>query len=424
MTYRRALAAIVVLALVARVIVVLATPGFKAVSDAGDFDRIAVSLVDHGSFPRSYLAPNGGPTAFRAPLFPIALAAAYELTGTGSATTRWDAGRIMEAVLGAITVLLIGLLAERLLARRVALIAAAIAAVYPPLWLVGSSLLSESLFIPLLLGSVLAALKHQQSERRYAWAALSGALAGLTALTRANGIVMLVPLVLLVWGERPWRSWRAARAPLALLAATLLTLTPWTIRNAVQFHQFVPISTETGYALAGTYNPVVQSDPKYPALWRFPATQLFGYYRGHPRANEAQVSDQLTSQALHYVGTHPGSVLRAVFWSVLRAFNFTGTGVENYLAPYHGWAKGLTDASVYAFWLVLALSIAATLAGAAKVIPKPLWAWPVVILISAVIIEGDTRYRSPTDPFFILLAALAVSLAWERSRARLRSAAA
>jgi len=271
---------------------------------------------------------------------------------------------------------------------------------------------------------VLAALKHRQSERRYAWAALSGVLAGLAALTRGNGIVMLVPLVLLVWGERPWRSWRAARAPVALLAATLLTLIPWTIRNAEQFHQFVPISTETGYALAGTYNPVVQHDPKYPALWRFPATELLTDFRLHPHANEAQVSDRLTSQALRYVGNHPGSVLRTAFWSVMRAFNFTGTGVENYLAPYHGWAKGLTDASVYAFWLVLALAVAAALAGAAKVIPKPLWAWPIVILVSAVIFEGDTRYRSPTDPFFIVLAALAVSLAWERSRARLRSAAA
>ena len=144
---------------------VLATPGFKAVADSGDFDRIAVSLVNHGSFPRSYVTATGGPTAFRPPLFPIALAGVYELSGTSSASSRWEAGRIFEAVLGAIAVLLIALIADRVFNRRVALVAGAIAAVYPPLWLVGSSLLSESLFIPLLLGAVLAALIYREDRR-------------------------------------------------------------------------------------------------------------------------------------------------------------------------------------------------------------------------------------------------------------------
>jgi 4-amino-4-deoxy-L-arabinose transferase-like glycosyltransferase len=419
-SWRRALAAIVVVALVARVVIVLATPGFKAVADAGDFDRIAVSLVQHGSFPPSLLTASGGPTAFRPPLFPLALAGVYELTGTGSQATRLEGGRMLEAGLGAVAVLLIALIAARLWSRRVGLLAGGIAAVYPPLWVAGMSLLSESLFIPLVLAAILAALRAREEPHRLRWAVASGALAGLAALTRGNGIVLLIPLALLVWGT-PVRSLSSLRTPAALVAATVITLLPWTIRNAEQFHQFVPLTTETGYALAGTYNPVSQSDSQYPALWRVPVSQLVTYYRHDPSADEAQVSDHLTSQALDYIGNHPGSILRTTFWSVARALNLTGTGVEEYLAPFQGYTKGLVVASVYAFWLVLALAAAATLAGAASPMPKALWAWPIVIVLSCAIFEGDSRYRSPSDPFFIMLAAAAVSLAWQRWRAPLRS---
>jgi 4-amino-4-deoxy-L-arabinose transferase-like glycosyltransferase len=424
LSWRRGVAAIVVVALIARVVVVLATPGFKAVADSGDFDRIAVSLVNDGRFPTSGTAPQG-PTAFRPPLFPLALAAVYEVVGTGSATDRWEAGRLVEAALGALVVLLTCLIALRLWGRRVALIAAGIAAVYPPLVLVGSSLLSESLFIPFVLGSVLAALVYRDSGHRWRWAVLSGVLAGLGALTRGNGIVLLVPLVMLVWGPRPWLAWRSMRVPAALLAATLLTLAPWTIRNIEQFHAFVPLTTETGYALEGVYNPVAQSDSAYPALWLPPATQMAAFFRQRPTANEAQVSSHLTSEALTYVKQHPGSVLRTLFWSVARLFNLTGTGLERYLAPYQAYGRGLAEASVYTFWLALALAIAAVVLGAASAMPRALWAWPLMIVLSCLVFAGDTRYRSPADPFVILLIAAGISAAISRwRRAPIASAAA
>jgi hypothetical protein len=201
-------------------------------------------------------------------------------------------------------------------------------------------------------------------------------------------------------------------------------LLPWTIRNAEQFHQFVPVTTETGYALAGVYNPLAQSNPKYPALWGIPVPQMVTYFRERPAANEAQVSDHLTSNALDYIGQHPGSILRTAFWSVARALNFTGTGIEEFLAPYQGWTNGMAAASVYAFWILLAVAAAAAVAGAWRMLPWQLWTWPLVIVLSCVIFAGDTRYRSPSDPFFILLAAAGVSLAVDRWRSRLRSAAA
>ena len=406
MRFSHGLAAIVVVALVVRLAVVFATPHFVAVTDASEFDYDAVSLVHHGAFPPSGLAARGGPTAFRPPLFPLALAGVYELVGTASQKTRWEAGRVLEALLGAAAVALICLIVMRLWGRRVALVAGAIAAVYAPLVLAGSSLLSESLFIPLELGAVLAALVHRESPHRWPWAVATGVLAGLAALTRGNGILLVVPLFFLVWSQRPRRAWRSLRAPAAMLAACVVTVAPWTIRNLVRLHHFVPVTTEAGYALAGTYNATAQHDHAYPALWIPPVAQLHQVFTAHPAANEAEVSSRLTTTALDYVGAHPGSLATTSFWNAMRLLNLTGTRVERAFAEGEGYPTWLAVASVYAFWVLLALVVVGAVGKAARRAPPALWGCPLVIFLSAMLLLGLTRYRSPIDPFLVPLAAL------------------
>jgi 4-amino-4-deoxy-L-arabinose transferase-like glycosyltransferase len=415
----------VVLALVLRVVVVLATPHFKPRTDAADYDRMAVSLVQHGRFPDSIEVPAGGPTAFRPPLFPLALAGVYEVVGTGSPGTRWEAGRLFEAALGAATVLLICLIAGRLWGRKSQLASGVIAASYPPLALVGSSLMSESLFIPLLLGAVLAGLVARDSARRWRWEVLAGLLLGLAALTRGNGIFLVVPLAFLVWTVRPRLSWRALRSPLIVIAAVLVTLVPWTIRNAESFHQLVPISTETGYLLAGTYNSYSNGDTEFPAVWIPPVPQGEQLLATHPRINEAQASDDLTTDALRYVRHHPGYVLKVAYWNSLRLLNLTGTKVELWQEGYVGFPSWLTSLSVYWFWGIGLLALlGAAAAPAARRVPWAFWAIPIVVFVSTMFISGSTRYRSPADPFVLMLATLGALAAtgWLRARIPRRAA--
>jgi 4-amino-4-deoxy-L-arabinose transferase-like glycosyltransferase len=404
--------AVVLVAFVVRLAVVVATPHFVAVTDASEFDYDAVSLVHHGALPSSGLTARGGPTAFRPPLFPLALAGVYKVVGTGSAKSRWEAGRIMEAVLGAVAVGLICLIALRLWGLRVGIAAGALAAIYPPLVLAGSSLLSESLFIPLELGAVLSALAHRDSPHRWRWAIASGVLAGLAALTRGNGVALALPLVFLVWSERPRRTWHSLRAPAAMLAACVLTIAPWAIRNQIVLHQFVPVTTETGFALAGTYNWAAQHDHAYPDLWLPPVTQLHTIFAAHPTANEAQVSSHLTTMALHYVRAHPGSVPATVYWNTVRLLNLTGSGVERAFAGGEGYPVWLAVASVYAFWVLLALALVGAIRGAARRAPLALWACPLVIVLTTVPLLGLTRYRAPIDPFLLPLAAAALLALW------------
>ena len=418
--FAQGLLAVAVVALALRVVLVLATPHFATIDDSHSYDRMAVSVADHGTLPSSQIPPSGGPTAYPPPLFPVVLAAAYRIVGTGSEHTRWEAGRIEEALLGVIAVVLIALIARRLLGPAAGLVAGAIAAVYPPFLLVGSSLMSESLFIPLVLAAVLTALVHRDSEHRRRWAIASGVLVALAALTRSNGIVLLLPVAFLVWTERPRWSWRAARAPLVVLAATIVTIAPWAIRNTVEFHEFVPISSETGYALAGTYNAVAQYDVQYPALWTPPAIEIYRFLKANPRANEAQISDDLVTFARRYIGAHPSYPFVVAYWSAVRLFNLAGPGYERFSAEFEGYPPTLAYWSVFAFWLLAALALIGIALGGWRRAPLALWACPVLILLSTLPFAGLTRYRAPADPFLVILAALALLAAgrrWQRGAA-------
>jgi 4-amino-4-deoxy-L-arabinose transferase-like glycosyltransferase len=127
---RLLVAAILALALILRLgLAVLHDPP-PATGDAADYARHAAAIADHGSYPQSGIAPSGGPTAFRPPVYPLQLAAVYEVLG------RDDGPRVVGALIGTLAVALLGLCALWLFGRREALVAMALAAVFPPLIMV------------------------------------------------------------------------------------------------------------------------------------------------------------------------------------------------------------------------------------------------------------------------------------------------
>jgi 4-amino-4-deoxy-L-arabinose transferase-like glycosyltransferase len=413
-----ALVAVLLLAAVARAVVILATPHYVPVNDAADYDHYAVSLATSHTYPVSGV---GGPTAFRPPGFPVLLALVYKLVGVGSASARWEAGRIEEAVLGVIAVALIFFIGRRLWGRGVGLLAAAIAAIYPPLLLAGSSLMSEPLYIVLTLAAVLAALAHRQSPRRLRFAVLAGVLAGLVTLTRDNGIFFALPLMFLVWSARPRRAWQSLRAPLALLVAMVIVLVPWATRNTIVFHQFVPLGTETGYALSGTYNDLARNNPKYSALWQ-PVLGPTLKLHANRRLNEADISNRLVTQSIDFVRAHPSYPFEVAFWSLVRLLNLQGPGLEHAVAGVWGYPGWLSVVSVYAFWLVALLAIVATIKRAGRGAPWAFWACPLALIAPNLLFLGLTRYRVPADPYVLLLAALGVfALGTARATTAIRS---
>jgi 4-amino-4-deoxy-L-arabinose transferase-like glycosyltransferase len=264
---------------------------------------------------------------------------------------------------------------------------------------------------------VLSALIARDAPHRRRWEVLTGILIGLLALTRGNGIALLVPICFLVWSRRPRLSWRSAFSPLIVIAATALTVTPWVVRNAHEFHQ-PALTTETGFAVAGTYSTTAAHNKQFTALWLPPATQIEQLVKAHPGINEAELSNRLTSRGVSYASGHPAYVAKVLWWSALRLLNLTGTHYERWLVTFEAYPRKLALLSVYSFWILGLIALVGAFTGSARRAPLALWACPLVVWLITLPIQGSTRYRSPADPFIVMLAALALLAAAEAIRAR------
>jgi 4-amino-4-deoxy-L-arabinose transferase-like glycosyltransferase len=419
-------AALVLLAvaLAVRLGYVDATPGYGLRHDARDYDVHARSIAQGEGFSKTLA--YGRPTAFRPPGYPYFLAGVYRLAGVERAGTprRIHAARVAQAVVGTVAVGLVGLLAAQLWGAAIALAAMGLAAVYLPLVLVGGSVMSEPLFVMLMLAALVAAVQHRRSAHRLRFAVLAGVLAGLAVLTRANAVILLLPLAAAVWDGRPRLARRSLAAPAALGVAAVLTIAPWTIRNAIELNSFVPVSTQLGSAMAGTYNDAARHDRENPASWRSlrwvpDYAGLFARVRELP---EATLERELRRAALGYAREHPAYVAEVVWWSTLRTLELAGHDRSRATAATisidHRWA----DRGIVCFWVFALLALAGALTRRARAAPAFVWAVPALLFLSVAFLVVETpRYRAAIDPFVILLAALAVAAAVGRVRGVLSS---
>jgi 4-amino-4-deoxy-L-arabinose transferase-like glycosyltransferase len=409
-------AALILAALAIRVAVVLTDGNFRPEFDSLDYDRHARSIAAGHGFPDTFIAPGGGPTAGRSPVFPYFLGAVYKLPGPDLVS-----GRLAEAMLGALTVGLIGIICWQLWGRRVALTSMGVAAVFPPLIVVGASLMSESIYIPLELATISAVLAHRRSPHRYRWALAAGLLLGLTVLARAPLVILGLPLALGVWSARPRMSARALAQPAILVAVALLTVAPWTYRNYLAFHQFVPLTTQGGYGLAGTYNRVSMDDRTFPWAWR-PGNLDPDYARTfvvHPDYREPDVDRDWGRKALRFISRHPAAPVEAAFWNSVRFLEIAQRSYRN--VERNGLDVWLLAAGMYGFAATLVFALIGALTSAARRAQLWFWLCPVIVWVATVLFAGFIRYRSTVDPFFAILAAL--GLLWVLDRVAERRSA-
>ena len=406
--------ALLILALGARIGYVAATPDYRIVHDAYDYDRHARSIAAGQGYAPLGTGP-GGETAFRPPGYPYFLAGVYEITGVARADAdeRARIGRIANAVVGTAVVALIGLLAAQVFDRRIALAAMALAAVYIPFVLVGAALMSETLFAALMLAALVAAIHARRSSHSLRWCVVAGLLAGLMILTRANALVLLAPLALAVWTGRPWRAWRNIAAPALLVAVALATVAPWTLRNADVLDSFVPVSTQLGAALAGTYNDDARADRGHPASWRSPQRiDQYQHLLGPPRRQqlpEPQLDKELRAAAMRYAADHPAYVGKVAYWNTVRMLDLAGLDWSRHTAATISVAPDWADAGVVCFLLFALVAAAGAFRLRRRGVPLYVAAIPLLLYLSVVFMVFETpRYRTGIDPFIVLLAAVAL----------------
>jgi hypothetical protein len=155
--------------------------------------------------------------------------------------------KMMNGVFGAITVVMLYLLASRLVDRRSGVAAAGLLAVFPSQIFYTGTILSEPLFTMLLVASVLALAWRPWSRDGMPYSQLAIAGVILSAATMTRGITLIFPLLMLgIWLFYLHSKKRALLQTAVLFAGVAVLVLPWTVRNIVQFDTLVGPSTNVG----------------------------------------------------------------------------------------------------------------------------------------------------------------------------------
>jgi 4-amino-4-deoxy-L-arabinose transferase-like glycosyltransferase len=245
-SFDRVLLALTVAGFAARAALLLVEPRCDFAGDEASW--VALGTQEIGR-PRRGLSPFRVPLIFYPPLYPWLVAILYRLLGSLSAVL-W-----LQAALGALLVPAVGRAGRLALGARVGLGAAAVVAFYPDFVWFSVHFWSEMPFVLFLWWGIERVL-HADSIGSKRTAAMAGVFWGLATLTRELALY-LAPFAA-AWLVRDWLfrdragvkadsrpapGWARAGA---FLLTLVLTLAPWTLRNAIVFNAFIPVSTMGG----------------------------------------------------------------------------------------------------------------------------------------------------------------------------------
>ncbi len=320
-------------------------------------------------------------------------------------------------LLGIAAIAVIGLAGRRLAGPIAGLVAAALAAIYPNLWVNDSLVMSESLAILIVAVALLVAFdfdRHPGIGRAIAL----GALAGLGALTRSELALYAVGFAALAW----WRAAGHARRawmPVAVLATAAVTMAPWALYNLARFDRPVLLSTNDGTTLLGAncetawYIDVGGWDIR--CLEPVPVDETV----------DASVrSEERRDVALDYITDHPGRLPVVVAARLGRIVDLYGLDSLVALDVGEEKAEWAVWAGIVSWWLLAIAAVAGwmMLGRPGPGLPERARArwWLVVplatVLVTTVLFYGAHRFRAPAEPVVVLLAGTALAALVEGGR--------
>jgi 4-amino-4-deoxy-L-arabinose transferase-like glycosyltransferase len=351
----------------------------------------------------------GHPTVHWPPGFPAALGAVYGVFGPDIRH-----GLVLDACLGAATVPLAYLAALRVAGRAAAVGVGAALALMPGQALLASVLLSETLYTFELVAFVALVATLKPRPRSFA---ILGLVAGVAALTRGEGLLFPVIVLGALWvrGERR----RALRGTAIVVAVMLATVAPWTVRNALTVHAFVPVSTNASDTLWSGHNPAANGGPVY----ALQTNVLSRVRRGNYEVNSAAL---LRHEAFEYALHHPLRELKLIPLKLRSLVRGDSELIRVWINSRGQKPLGRTTASVLgtladvAWFALLAATIAAV-----GVFRRELWAIPIVrgvlaflalaIPLYGFVYYGNFRYRLPLEPLMLLVVATAAAACMQRA---------
>ncbi|HCV25646.1 MAG TPA: hypothetical protein DGN59_19485 [Candidatus Latescibacteria bacterium] len=387
------------LAVVLRLMFIV-VPGWESVdADESKYHSLATSILEGQGY-----SWGGAPDADWPPLYPIFLSAIYFVFGRGA-----TAVYCFQALLGAATAYGVYRLSLSIFEdERGAALSAFVIAGYPLLIFLNKSLLSENLYVPLLIWHLY--FLHQGLARNSPrHLTTSAALLGLTALTRSFIAPIVVTYGVMFLVILPGRFASRLRAGLSYAMVFGLMLLPWTIRNYIVFEELVPLTTSMGSTLYAGYS---MSDYTYGNSPHDEVARVAGQVQqleGRVAANR-----YLMQESLRIIAEHPSRVPALV---AKKAAYFMMPFDYDILPRFpDGSNPGFNSPYVFFFPFFL---VGVWQAYRARCLISPLLVVMGYTLVMCMLILGLPRYRLPVEPIMVLFACFALVSYWRHPNRRL-----
>lgn len=342
-----------------------------------------------------------GPTAWLTPIYPLLLAGIFRAFGIFTATS-FTVAVALNIVFSAVTCVPIFYAGRKVAGVGVGATAAWLWAVFPNAIEIPFEWIWDTCLTTLLAALIFwSTLKLTESRRARDWC-LYGFLWGFALMTNP-ALGSLLPFLL------GWAAYRSSlrvrqRVQFAALAVliTILCCTPWTVRNQIAFHRFVPLRSAFPFALWLAHNHVW--DPHAPWNARVTAYEQGAKYK---QLGENTFMQEKWNEAVNFIRTHPA--LEVSLFA--RRFVAFWAGMES---PVQGFlqADSLADRVLLLANFLVALG---TLGGLIVVWIKRrpyafvLSVFPLVFPWIYYVTQPYVRYRLPIDPVLMLLTAIALT---------------
>ena len=368
--------------------------------------HIAYSLASGKGF-ASPFQRDTGPTAWLAPVYPLLVAAIFKLFGVYTQAS-FLVAVFLNIAFSAGTCIPVFYACKRVGGLTAASLAAWFWALFPNAILIPFEWIWDTSLAALLAATILwLTFRVAESDSWRDWVAY-GLLWGFALMTNP-ALLSLSPVLLgwLIWRVRP-KSRIYLRKPAIAVALAFLCCVPWTLRNFVTFHRFIPFRSNLSYELYIGNNE--NYDERHRGLP--PVITQDRETLRYLRMGEMAFMDEEQRKALLFIKAHPLMELKLFAWRF----------VDFWIGVADPWATFLrTDSLLVRVILLgnLASALGALLGMVALFLERNIYAvslaaFPVVFPFLYYLTHTSLRYRHPIDPVVLLLTAIAIHYVWGR----------
>ena len=331
--------------------------------------------------------------AFRPPLYPLFLSLLY------SFGLNFSGIRIIQAIISTITIYFIYRIGKTVFSEKIGIFSAGISSIYPFFIFYTGFLLTETLFIFLVVLSIFYLVRIVDEDNSY-FPFIGGIFLGLAGLCRPTMELFMPISIFLILSFR--RSLKERIKKILILAISFIfVLSPWIIRNYKIFHKFIPGTTMGGWVFWEGNNPYSEGGPcRY-----FPKNIL--------KIDEIKRDRLLYQKTIQVIKENPKRFLWLLKNKFLRFWNVVPNAAEFSTFLYR-------IISVLSFGILLPFFCIGFLISLKNKKANFMHFLIIFFTIFHMVFLSSIRYRVPIEPFYIIFAVygffyiiLEVNRAWK-----------